>query len=92
MLGKAWECLMAILQEILGCYATEIIFSSGSVVEEMSILLFASAYFSKGHREALLSLWSAGRFTQMPINHFTVETDTSIISQQLRNRQSSEQG
>lgn len=29
-------------------------------------------------------------FTQMPINHCTTETDTSIISQQLRNRQSSE--
>lgn len=25
-------------------------------------------------------------FTQMPINHCTTETDTSIISQQLRNR------
>lgn len=32
------------------------------------------------------------RSTQIPINHFTMETDTSIISQQLRNRQSSEQG
>lgn len=31
-----------------------------SVMEETSILFFAFAYFSKGHREALLSLWSLG--------------------------------
>lgn len=33
---------------------------SGSAAKEMSILLFAFAYVSKGHREALLSLWSSG--------------------------------
>ena len=47
MLGKAWECLMAILQEILGCYATEIIFSSGSVVEEVPFQLLHVKYWSQ---------------------------------------------
>lgn len=47
MLGKAWECLMAILQEILGCYATEIIFSSGSVVEEVTFQLLHVKYWSQ---------------------------------------------